>query len=83
MQDCKLVKVPIPVGTKLLIDQCPKSKEEMEYMDHVPYASVIGFLIYAMVYTRPDIAHVVGVVRRYMMIPGKEHQIAMKNTYMV
>jgi hypothetical protein len=29
--------------------------------------------MYAMVCTRPDIAHAVGVVRRYMNDPGKEH----------
>ena len=29
--------------------------------------------MYLMVCTRPDIAHAVGVVRRYMNNPGKEH----------
>jgi hypothetical protein len=29
--------------------------------------------MYAMVCTRLDIAHAVGVVRRYMKNPGKEH----------
>ena len=29
--------------------------------------------MYAMVYTRPDIAHVVGVVSRFMAHHGKEH----------
>ena len=51
MQDCKLVKVPIPIGTKLYDDQCPKSEEEIEYMAHVPYASAVSCLMYAMVYT--------------------------------
>ena len=44
----------------------------------VPYSSTIGSLMYAMVCTRPDIAHVVGVVRRYMKNPGKEHWGAVK-----
>ena len=51
MQDCKLVKVPIPIGTKLSTDQSPKSQEKIEYMTHVPYTSSIGCLMYAMVYT--------------------------------
>ena len=34
--------------------------------------------MYAMVCTRPDIAHVVGVVRRYMKNPGKEHWMEVK-----
>ena len=39
----------------------------------VPYASAVGSLMYAMVCTRPDIAHAVGVVNRYMVNSGKEH----------
>ena len=34
--------------------------------------------MYAMVCTRLDIAHVVGVVSRYMNDPGKEHWMALK-----
>ncbi|GAA0185894.1 hypothetical protein LIER_33182 [Lithospermum erythrorhizon] len=37
------------------------------------YASAVGSLMYAMVCTRPDIAHAVGVVSRYMSNPGREH----------
>nr|GEY19297.1 retrovirus-related Pol polyprotein from transposon TNT 1-94 [Tanacetum cinerariifolium] len=37
------------------------------------YASVIGSIMYAMVCTRPDIAHAVSVVSRYMDCPGKTH----------
>jgi hypothetical protein len=42
-------------------------------MSRVPYSSVVGSLMYAMVCTRPNIAHAVGVVSRYMNNPGKEH----------
>ncbi|PKI57312.1 hypothetical protein CRG98_022311 [Punica granatum] len=42
-------------------------------MKKVPYASAIGSIMYAMVCTRPDIAHAVGVVSRYMSNPGKQH----------
>ena len=38
-------------------------------MTLVPYASAIGSLMYAMVCTRPDIAHALGVVSRYMANP--------------
>ncbi|GKA84396.1 hypothetical protein Tco_0805991 [Tanacetum coccineum] len=34
--------------------------------------------MFAMICTRPDIAHAVGVVSRYMAEPGKEHWEAMK-----
>ncbi len=35
-------------------------------------------LMYAMVCTRPDISHAMGVVSRYMSNPGKQHWEAMK-----
>ena len=47
-------------------------------MSKVPYASVVGSLMYAMVCTRPDISQAVGVVSRYMHDPGKEHWQAVK-----
>ena len=42
-------------------------------MFHVSYVSAIGSLMYEMVCTRPDIAHVVGVLSRYMSKQGKDH----------
>ena len=72
MQECKPVKVPIPIGVRLSAEQYPKTQEEEEGMSHVPYASVVGSLMYAMVCTRPDIAHAVGIVSRYMSKLGKE-----------
>ncbi|KAI5414888.1 hypothetical protein KIW84_040374 [Lathyrus oleraceus] len=47
-------------------------------MQRVPYASVMGCLMYAMVCTRPDIAHVVGTVSRFLSNPGREHWNAVK-----
>ena len=47
-------------------------------MSKVPYASAIGNLMYAMVCIRPDIAHAVGVVSRFMSMPGKQHWEAVK-----
>lgn len=42
-------------------------------MDKVPYASAVGSFMYAMVYTRLDIAHTVGVVSRFFLNPRNEH----------
>ena len=58
----------IPLQTK---EQSLKTKEERDHMSKVPYASTIGSLMYAMVCTRPDIAHAVGVVSKYMSRLGK------------
>ena len=50
-------------------------------MSHAPYASVVGSLMYAMVCTRLDISHVVGVLRRYMSKPGIEHWTTLKRVF--
>jgi hypothetical protein len=47
-------------------------------MYRVPYVSVVGSLMYAMVYTRPNISHVVGVLRKYISKPRKEHWTIVK-----
>ena len=65
----------------LSVDQCPKTHEEEEDMSHVPYASVVGSFMYVMVCTRPDIAHAVGVLSRYMSKPGKEHWTIVKRVF--
>ena len=81
MHESKLVKVPIPVGVNLSVEQCPKTQEEEEDMSRVPYASAVGSLMYAMVCTRPDIAHAVGVLSRYMSKPRKEHWTVVKRVF--
>jgi len=81
MQDSKPVKVPIHVGVRLSVEQCPKTQEEEEDMSHVPYASAVRSLMYAMVYTRPDIPHAVGVLSRFMSKPGNEHWIVVKQVF--
>jgi hypothetical protein len=53
---------------------CPKTQKKIESMSRVPYSSTVGSSMYAMVFTRPDIAHaVVVVVSRHMNNPGKEN----------
>ena len=72
VHNAKLVSTPLANHFKLTKEMCPKT-QEIEYMSRVPYSSAVGSLMYAMVCTRPYIAHAVGVVRRYMNNPGKEH----------
>jgi hypothetical protein len=42
-------------------------------MKMVPYASAVGSLQYAQVYTCPDIAYVTGLLGRFQSNPGLEH----------
>lgn len=50
-------------------------------MSQVPYASDVGNLMYTMVFTRPDLAHVVSVVSRFIAQPGNEHQKDVKRIF--
>lgn len=78
MDNAKPVGTPLGNHFKLSKNQSPKSEEERHYMNKVPYASAVGSLMYAMICTRPDISHAVGVVSRYMSNPGKQHWEAVK-----
>ena len=42
-------------------------------MKNIPYASVVGSLMYAQVCTIPDIEFVVGVLGRYQSNPSIDH----------
>lgn len=73
MQDSKHVSTPMTRHFKLRKNTCPSSHVEVKYMKRVLYASVVWSLMYAMVCTIPNIAHVVGVVSRFMTNLGKEN----------
>lgn len=70
MKEAKPVSTPLANHFKLSSSLSPTSKEEKKDMASVPYSSAVGSLMYAMVYTRLDIAHTVGVVSRYLANPG-------------
>ena len=63
---------------KLSLGDCPKSDLEKIEMAKVPYSSVVGSLMYAIICTRPNIAYAVEVVSRYMSNPRKKHWEAIK-----
>jgi hypothetical protein len=73
MDRAKSVSTPLGSHFRLTKDQSPKTNKEKVYMNKVPYTSVTRNLMYAMVCRRSDIAHVVGVVSRYMSNSGKQH----------
>ena len=58
----KPIYTPCASNNNLSVAFAPKSVEEKEYMSRVPYASAVGSLMYAIVCTRPDLAHALSVV---------------------
>ena len=73
MKNEKPYSTPLASHFKLSKEMCPETQEEIDCMSRIPYSSAVGSLMYAMVCTRLDIAHAVGVLRMYMKNPGKEH----------
>ena len=63
---------------KLSAQLSPSTDAEREYMLQVPYSNAVGSLMYAMVCTRPNISHAVGIVSRFMHNLGKGHWQAIK-----
>nr|GFA12884.1 hypothetical protein [Tanacetum cinerariifolium]GFA34586.1 hypothetical protein [Tanacetum cinerariifolium] len=72
MDKAKVVSSPLTTNFKLTYKDLPSSKKTIEKMDRVPYALVVGSLMYAMVYTRPDLARAVGVVSRFLSNPDSD-----------
>nr|GEW48417.1 putative ribonuclease H-like domain-containing protein [Tanacetum cinerariifolium] len=66
MSSYKPVPTSLAPHFKLSSHECPKSEEDKEDMSRVPYSNVVGSLMYAMVCTRPYLAHAISVVSRYM-----------------
>ncbi|GKE07739.1 retrotransposon protein, putative, ty1-copia subclass, partial [Tanacetum coccineum] len=66
----KSVSMPLGAHFKMSLKDCPSSDWDLERMSKVPYANVVGSLMYLMVCTRPDIAYAVSIVSRYLANPG-------------
>ncbi|KAK4392736.1 Retrovirus-related Pol polyprotein from transposon TNT 1-94 [Sesamum angolense] len=66
---------------------CPKTKEKNKLMAKIPYARVVGSLMYAMMCTRPDLCFAVRMVSReslmlvgYIDADGSEDRDECKST---
>ena len=73
MKHAKPIGTPFGGHFKLSKKSCLSSTKEKENITSIPYSSTIGSLMYDMVCTLLDIAHVVGVVSRFMVNLGKNH----------
>ena len=66
-------------GKTLSKTHCPTMADERERMNTIPYALAIGSIMYAMLCTRPDVAHALSLTSRYQSDPGMEHWTIVKN----
>ena len=73
MENSKKGYLPIGPGISLSKRDSPTTPQERERMSHIPYASAVGSIMYAMTCTRPDVAYSLGVMSRYQSDLGENH----------
>ena len=69
---------PVERNLSLSLDKCPKSPIEKGQMSQIPYSSVVGSLMYAMMCTSPDICYAVGLASRFQSNLGIKHWMSVK-----
>ena len=73
MDNAKSASIPLGGHYKLSAEQCPTSEQEKEDIARVPYSNVVGFVMYNMICTKPDLAHSISSLSMYMASLGREH----------
>ena len=79
MQNSKRGFLLMSHGISLSKTQCPMTHDERDCMSKIPYASVIGSIMYDMLCTRSDVSYALSIMSRYQSDPGESHWIAVKN----
>jgi hypothetical protein len=59
MDKCKPLNTPVSKGQHLSKTMCSRDQTKILEMETIPYAQVVGSLMYAMTSTKPDICHAV------------------------
>ena len=78
MANCNPTKTPLSPSEKLTKEMCPKSTNEVQNMENVPYQEAVGSLMYACQGTRPDLAYSLALLSRFNNNPGSAHWSAVK-----
>jgi len=78
MLDFKTFKTPSAVNFKR---DCFSAGDRLTDDDTRLYQSLNGSLIHAMIFTRPDLAYVIGTLSKYVSKPCKQHLIAAKRVF--
>lgn len=80
MEEVREVGTPMAQHFRLSKQQTPESEKEREEMQLIPYANIVGSIMYDMISTRPDVAQAISVTSRFMADHGKQHWLALKWT---
>lgn len=78
MEDCNAVATPLDCKQVLSNEMSPKSEDDRNKMENIPYQELIGSLLYAAQVTRPDICYAVNKLSQFNQNPGMAHWNAAK-----
>jgi hypothetical protein len=78
LTNCNIVNTPLPDGLILSPHDCPPINEVDRELQS-KYRSIVGSLMFAALYWRPDICYSVGHLSRFLHIPGTKHLKAAKH----
>ena len=78
MEGATLTKVPTASHFKLSSEMSSKNKEESKEIENIPYAQVMGSIMYSIVSTRTYITYAISFLSRFMGNLGRDHWYAMK-----
>nr|GEX79318.1 retrotransposon protein, putative, Ty1-copia subclass [Tanacetum cinerariifolium] len=70
VENSKRKSIPVQEKLKLSKSQGASTPAELKRMQNVPYASTVGSIMYAVRYTRPDVAFAQNVTSRFQQNPG-------------
>lgn len=66
MSQARPVPIPLSAQFKLSKTQAPKIDEKDQQMMEIPYANIVGSIMYSMVCSRPDLAYALSIVSRFI-----------------
>ena len=69
MQNSKRGFLPMSHGISLSKTQCPMTQNERDHMSKISYASAIVSIMYAMLWTQPDVSYDLSIMNRYQSDP--------------
>mmetsp|Transcript_14819 Transcript_14819/g.13404 ORF Transcript_14819/g.13404 Transcript_14819/m.13404 type:complete len:129 (+) Transcript_14819:1477-1863(+) len=72
LTNCNIVSTPLPDGLMLSPHDCPPINEVDRELQS-KYRSIVGSLMFAALYWRPDICFSVGHLSRFLHVPGIKH----------
>ncbi|GJS42588.1 retrotransposon protein, putative, ty1-copia subclass [Tanacetum coccineum] len=79
MNNSKRGHIPMEERLDLNKTQCAATPKEMKRMQNVPYASVVGSIMYAVRCTIPDVAFAQNITSRFQQNLGELHWTVVKN----